>query len=198
MILLILMIILLGASATVHIENVNDQTEAAIPTLTVCGALSKAARYDGEIVQIRGRVYGTDEGTWFLGEECPGIYVTEGKVWPSTIAWTMPSDLTFIIHPVHISFDRTSGPRIQKKWEQLRKHLPDRCIAVTYTGMFESWSKEKAIKTDPKGHVYEFAGFGHLNGAPAQLVLESADDVEPIPNCKVSKSGKDSDAIKKK
>jgi hypothetical protein len=38
MILLILMSMLLGTSATVRTENVNGQTEAAIPTLTVCEA----------------------------------------------------------------------------------------------------------------------------------------------------------------
>jgi hypothetical protein len=67
MILLILMSILLGASVAVRTENVNDQTEAAIPTLTVCEALSHASEYDGKMVRIRGPVYGTDEGTWFVG-----------------------------------------------------------------------------------------------------------------------------------
>lgn len=158
---------------------------ASIPTLSVCEALSHASEYDGKMVRIRDRVVGTEEGAWFVGEQCPGIFVTEGKVWPSTIAWTMPSDLTFIIHGVAFDFDRESRKRIDSKWEKLREYLPDRCIAVTYTGMFERWSKQNSRKMDPKGTPYEISGFGHLNGAPAQLVLKSADDVGAIPGCKV-------------
>jgi hypothetical protein len=109
-----------------------------------------------------------------------------------------PPDPTFILHKVDFTFDKASRKRIDRRWLQFRKHLSDKCITVSYTGMFESWSKEKARKTDPEGHVYEIPGFGHLNGAPAQLVLKSADDIEPIPNCKASKSGKDTEAIKKK
>jgi hypothetical protein len=201
MILMILTIVLFAVSTTsapFQAQAVNDDVQSATPTLTVCEALSHASEYDGKIVRIRGTVYGTDEGAWFFGKDCPGIYVTEGKVWPSTIAWTGPTQLTFIIHPINFSFDPSSRQRIEKKWGRLQKHLPDSCIAVTYTGLFESWSKEKARKTDPEGHVYEIPGFGHLNSAPAQLVLKSADDVEPIPNCKASKSGKDTEAIKKK
>ena len=164
------------------------QTRAAdkepVPTLTVCEALANLEKYDGKMVQIRDRVYGTDEGASFVGESCPGIFVTDGKTWPSGIAWTMPTDAQFILHPVNFSFDRVSSKKLHKKWGKLRKRFADRCIAVAYTGMFESWSKEKARKTDPEGHVWWFDGFGHLNGAPAQLVLKSADDVAPIPNCR--------------
>lgn len=155
-----------------------------IPTIDVCEALSHPEKYDGKMVHLRDRVYGTMEGAAFVGEGCPGIFVTEGKIWPSGVAWTMPTNLMFILHPVDFSFDWASSKRLQKKWAKLHKHFPDRCIAFTYTGMFESWSKEKARKTDRGGHVWEFDGFGHLNGAPAQLVLKSADDVAPIPNCK--------------
>jgi hypothetical protein len=156
-----------------------------IPTIEVCEALSNPEKYDGKMVQIRDRVYGTSEGAAFVGDSCPGIFVTQGKVWPSAVAWTMPTQLAFIIHPVNFSFDWASSKKLDKKWSKLLKRFPARCLAVTYTGMFESWSKDKARKTDPEGHVWEFDGFGHLNAAPAQLVLKSADDVVPISNCKV-------------
>ncbi|MFI5103537.1 MAG: hypothetical protein ACHP79_01320 [Terriglobales bacterium] len=164
-----------------------DSNKAAVPTLTVCEALTHASKYDGKIVRVRDRVAATDEGASFLGEDCPGIFTTDGKIWPSAIAWTMPSQSHFILHSVDFRFDWDSGKRVDKKWEQLRKHFPDRCIAVTYTGMFESWSPDKAKKTYANGMTVEIPGFGHLNGAPAQLILQSADDVSPIPNCKSKK-----------
>jgi hypothetical protein len=158
-------------------------TPSTIPTLSACEVLAHASDYDGKLVRIRGPVGATDEGAAFVGEECPGIFVTDSKVWPSAVAWTGPTNLMFILHPVDFTFDADSRKRIDEKWGDLRKRLPDRCIAVTYTGMFESWSRDKAKKKDPKGTVYEIPGFGHLNEAPAQLVLKSADDVEAIPNC---------------
>jgi hypothetical protein len=175
-----LIIIVIGtASLSAHGQKNHRPT---VPTVTVCEALLHAPHYDGKIVRIKGQVVATDEGAGFVGD-CPGVFVTDGKMWPSAIAWTNPSESFFVLHPVTFTFDMASRQRLQKKWEQLRKRLPDRCIAVTYTGMFESWSKDKASKTDPKGHVYQIPGFGHLNAAPAQLVLKSADDVTAIPTC---------------
>lgn len=158
--------------------------ERDFPLLTVCDALSHPSLYDGKMVRIRGEIYSTDEGTWFVGEHCPGAFHSDGKVWPSTIAWTSPQDLTFIVHRVNFTFDAASVKGVQEKWAKLRKRFADKCIEVTYTGMFESWSKDNATKTDPKGHKYFIKGFGHLNEAPAQLVLKSADDVTPISKCK--------------
>lgn len=163
---------------------------ASIPTLSVCEALSHASEYDGKMVRIRDRVVGTDEGTWFVGEECPGVFVTQGKVWPSTIAWTMPdsncakhSCAPFIRSAVDFKFDWESRKRLEKKWLEIRKRLPDRCIAVTYTGIFEAWSKANSRIPHRDGWI-EISGYGHLNGAPAQLVLKSADDVSAVPRCR--------------
>jgi hypothetical protein len=159
------------------------QADESIPTLSVCEALSHPEKYDGRIVRIRDQVVGTSEGTAFFGEACPGVFVTNGKVWPSGIAWTMPTSGT-IIHKVNFTFDWESSKEVDKKWRKLRKRYPDRCIAATYTGMFESWSEATAKKADSSGHLWVIPGFGHLDAAPAQLVLKSADDVAPVTNCK--------------
>jgi hypothetical protein len=161
----------------------NDPSKDAVPTLTVCEALSHGLEYDGKMVRIRGKVGSTSEGAAFLGEDCPGIYVTDGKVWPSGIAWTMPSAHSeFILHPVDFSYDWASSKRLRKKYKQLRKSVPDKCIEFTYTGMFEIWTKAKGRKPYRDGWL-EISGFGHLNASPAQLVLKSADDAAAIPNC---------------
>jgi hypothetical protein len=183
--ILIVILLGLGHSLDSHAQDGSSDVssnQAVIPTLTVCEALSHPAEYDGRIVRIRDQVVGTDEGTSFFGESCPGIYVTEGKVWPTAIAWTMPWQKDAILHPVDFSFDWSNNKTVKRKWEKLRKHVPDRCIAVMYTGMLEVWTKTNARKPRGQGWV-EIPGFGHLNGAPAQLVLKSADDVAAIPNC---------------
>jgi len=154
----------------------------SVPTLSVCEALSHPGKYDGRIVRIRDQVVGTSEGAAFIGEACPGIFVTDGKVWPSGIAWTMPTSQP-IVHKVDFIFDWESDRRVHKKWAKLKKHFPDRCIVVTYTGMFEGWTEATAKIKDSSGHEWHFSGFGHLNAAPAQLVLKSADDVAVVENC---------------
>jgi hypothetical protein len=159
------------------------QATEAVPTLTVCAALRHRTDYDGHIVRIRDRATGTDEYSGFISDACPGILVTDRKVWPSSIAWTMPRSKDTILHPVDFSFDEESQKQLTKKWVELSKRVPDRCIEVTYTGMFEVWSKSKA-RRPLKGGWQELPGFGHLNGWGAQLVLKSADDVSVIPNCK--------------
>jgi hypothetical protein len=170
----------LGAFAT---RETQQQTEPTV--LTVCEVLSHASKYDGELVSIRGKTFSTGEAGGFVGEQCPGVLTADGKSWPSVIAWTMPTDALSIIHPVDFKYDWASDKALDKKYHQLRKrHVPDSCIQYTYTGMFERWAATSSRKTDARGTPYQILGFGHLNGAGAQLVLKSADDATPIPNCK--------------
>jgi hypothetical protein len=160
-----------------------QKVEEKLPTLTVCEALTHAKEYDGKMVRVRGRISDTMEWTAFRGEDCPGALIIDGKEWPSSIVWTMPDDVDMIIHPVHFTFDQASQKELDKKWEVMKGTVKRSCVAVTYTGMFEVWSKAKARKP-VRGGWTEFPGFGHLNGWGAQLVLKSADDLEPIPKCK--------------
>jgi hypothetical protein len=151
--------------------------DAAPRTLTVCDVLSKPLSYDGELVRIRGEIVGTDEGTWFKGEECPAVMVTDGYVWGSLISIEFPGS-PFQIHPVNFEYDASSVRRLTPRYKKLRRGLPDRCIAWTYTGLFETrkeWSK--MMNGNPRG-------FGHLNGAPGELIIKSVDDVAPALNCR--------------
>jgi hypothetical protein len=179
----ILLLAILGSAVSPKASQQLSSDEK-IPTLTVCEALSHASQYDGKLVQISDRISGTDEYTVFQGEGCPGVLVTDGKVWPSVIVWTMPEDSQRIIHPVDFKFDAASQKRLETKWQQMKSTVDSRCVTFTYTGMFEVWSRAKARKPVRGGWI-EFSGFGHLNGSGAQLVLKSADDVSIIPDCKV-------------
>src|SRR5579864_3602792 len=179
-ILIVILTLFIAGSCTYRARGQKNERSAPpkkdkVPTLTVCEALAKPLEYDGKIVQIRDRVVGTDEATTFISDSCPGVLVTDGKVWPSSIVWTMPEKLDFIIHPVNFTFDWSSQKRLKEKWERVRGQVPDKCFALSYTGMFEVWSKSKARRPIPGGWT-EFDGFGHLNGWGAQLVLMSADD----------------------
>jgi hypothetical protein len=179
----ILLLAILGSAVSPKASQQLSSDEK-IPTLTVCEALSHASQYDGKLVLTSDRVSGTDEYTAFQGEGCPAVLITDGKVWPSVIVWTMPEDSQAIIHRVNFKFDTASQKRLETKWQQMKGTADSKCVALTYTGMFKVWSKAKARKPVRGGWI-EFSGFGHLNGSGAQLILTSADDVSIIPDCKV-------------
>lgn len=160
-------------------------------TLTVCDILNTPLRYDGQLVRIRGSIGATDEGSWFIGESCSGILVTEGHVWPSQIALVMPDIRSELrLHSVDFQFDLESERRIKAKYAQLRHTVSDECLSWTYNGLFETrrdWSKAKLIY--PNG-TWRLIGFGHLGESPGQLLLKSEDDVAAIPKCKAKGGGK--------
>jgi hypothetical protein len=183
------MILLITAicSCTVS-QAAEDQASQQQPRLGVCEALSQPLKYDGQFVQIRGRVEGTDEGGWLVGDECPGVFVTdEHHVWPSVISLATPTSTKLgstRIHPIDFEFDAESDRRIDAKYRELRTRVPDKCIFLTYSGLFETrrdWAN--AVARFPNGTT-KVIGFGHLGTAPAQLILKSADSVEVIPDCR--------------
>jgi|SRR5579883_1809314 len=163
------------------------QVQFGLPgkALTVCEILSSPLSYEGRIVTIVGPIQGTDEGTWFVGEDCPGVWVAEGHKWPSVIALMTPNSIPppLRIHTVDFMFDLESDRRVERKYRSLASGVPPRCVLFTYTGMLETqkdWTKAKAVYPDG---TWRFIGFGHLGEAPARLLLKSADDVTVRPNC---------------
>jgi hypothetical protein len=156
--------------------------------LTVCEVLAHASQYDGKVIQIRARTEGTDEGWWFIGDGCDGVFVTEEQRWPSAIAIgsapvpNAPRSADYV-HVVDFEFNFESLNILQRRLELLRQSVPPGCIEVIYTGLFETrsdWTKAKV--TYPDGHS-TFFGFGHLGGAPGQLIPKSADDARAIAGC---------------
>jgi hypothetical protein len=159
-------------------------TEVPNKALTVCDVLSAPLKYDGRMVKIRGRMSGTDEGQWLVGDDCPGVVVTEGHVWSSSIALEPPTiNPALRLHPVDFKYDLDWEFITEGKARELRRSLPDRCMVFTYTGMFETradWHSAKHVY--PNG-TFMYMGFGHLGESPGQLLLKSEDDVKAVPGC---------------
>jgi hypothetical protein len=144
--------------------------------LSVCEILSDPLRYDGHLVSIRGVTSGTSEGYWFIGTECPGIMKTAGYTWDSIIAIALPGS-PLQIHRVNFEFDSASERRLRAKYDQLSHRFPKDCITWTYTGLFET---RRAWTWTSLGTP---RGFGHLGGAPGDLIIRSADAVRLLPKC---------------
>lgn len=153
--------------------------------LTVCQVLADPLTYDGHTITLRGPVQGTDEGTWLVGDYCPGVIVTEGHVWPTVVALVAPPlPPSLHLHSVDFDYDRESERKMAAKYVQLQKSgIPKECIYETFTGLFETrrdWSAAKLVYADGTS---KFAGFGHLGQAPGQLILRSVDDVVAESGC---------------
>lgn len=107
-----------------------------------------------------------------------------GHVWNSSISLSKaPGEPDLRLHTVDFTFDQEAARRVAARYKKLRRHVPDACLAYTFTGLFETradWSNAKMVYRD--GTV-KYRGFGHLGGSPAQLFIKSEDDVEQIPGC---------------
>lgn len=177
----------LGLSAAVFAQS-GKKESSSLPALTVCEILSNPLQYDGQLIRIRDVIRGTDEGAWFVGDQCPDLLVTEGHAWPSLISLEVPGS-PFQLHTVDFSYDFASQDRLIRKYKQLKRSVSEDCIAWTYTGVFEtrkSWNGAEAKTIDPG----RLRGFGHLNAAPGQLILKSADNVTAVPKCTPKPKGK--------
>ena len=155
--------------------------------LSVCQVLSDPLRYDGALISIEGRARGSNEGTWLVSEDCPGVFVTNGRPWPTEIYLSRPdSPRSLRLHDVSFSFDMGSKKKADRKYNHLlRKGAAESCLAFSYTGVFETrrdWSRAKNVYADGS---WKYVGFGHLGAAPAQLLTKSEDDVRVIPGCNV-------------
>lgn len=118
-------LILLFVSAALAPSQLINR-EDNFPTVTVCDILSQPLQYDGKMVRLRSRMGGTDEGSWFIGDECPGIFVTGKYVWPSVIWFATPADPgPNHIRPIDFEFDSESESRIDAKYKALRRRARD-------------------------------------------------------------------------
>src|SRR5258706_1418066 len=82
--------IIIGLALAVPQSMLYDGAVTTPGSLSVCQVLANPIRYDGGIVRIRGKVVGTDEGAWLSSDDCPGIFNTDGRPWPSLISLDMP------------------------------------------------------------------------------------------------------------
>ena len=151
-------------TATMEFGAQLPQGAPSTPVVAVCDVLADPLRYDGKLIRIRGAVVGTNEGAWLKGFECPGVLKADGYIWDSLISLELPG-YALQLHNVDFEHDFAADQQIAQKYQLLlRRKLPDKCVAFTYTGMVETRREwQKMMNGHPRG-------FGHLNGAPGALI----------------------------
>jgi hypothetical protein len=145
------------------------------PVVSVCDALLNRAKYQGQMISIRGLVTGTMEGAWLVGEDC-GPFVAKGYPWPAIISLDGRSSPRSVSLPP--AYDEAADARVEKQVRKLTHGKASVPLIVTYTGIFESFSDlGEAVTAYPNGYI-RAVGFGHGCVAPAQLVVQTLRDPE--------------------
>ena len=145
-----------------------------LPVLTVCEALNDRNQNDGKTLVVVGKLVSTMEGSWLV-EDCGQQIVISGHKWNNAIS------LTYILGavrpppklPKKFRWDASVlQARLQAKLKQVQSsttlevlpqyHYTDSWFAVF--GRFE-------IEVGGEGMPH---GFGHLDGALAQLIADRA------------------------
>jgi hypothetical protein len=150
--------------------------------VSVCEALTHPNLYNHKLIAIRGTQTATMEGGWLYGQNCEKAFITNGHVWPSSIWLEMSESARAAVG--------TQRPELESSLKRINAELKKRGfndkrdrLSITYIGVFEAYD-DSAQQYHPDSHSTNAPGFGHLNGAPAQITVSDVKDavIEKGPN----------------
>ena len=143
--------------------------------VTVCEALESRLSYNGKPVAVLGRFTQTGEGM-YLDEECALRLRTKDFTWPNAI-W--------------VEFDKQYRQEMRTAVDSnslrdaLRRIMVNTHLNreedswIVASGRFET-SAQLEVISSADGKTIRGAGYGHLNVAPAQLLVQSRDNIQHI------------------
>jgi hypothetical protein len=147
----------------------------SLPVIPICGLFQNLRAYEGKRVAVRGELVTTMEGQWIVGR-CQGAFVTDGYRWPVGLN---------IGRPALCSEETTKVCDAQwpSKWPQNTEYMvdgySDGATTATFVGRLRMRSEYHAVCTS--GGWYSSNGYGHLDGAVAELSVEHVLNAEATP-----------------
>lgn len=153
-------------------ENLKIEVLPDASTLTVipiCDLFQNLPAWKGKRIAVRGEFVSTMEGMWIVGA-CKGKFVTDGYRWPVALTYASPAYYTQAI----AKLDEPTWPSPSE-----RGASPG-ASAVSKTAILVGrlrMRSEYRVSCEPDGR-YVGNGFGHLNAAAAELLVESMRNVE--------------------
>jgi ankyrin repeat protein len=151
------------------VETLPDAGE--LPVIPICDLFQTLGRWKGQRIAVRGEVVGTSEGSWLIGR-CSGNFSTNGYRWPVGLSYAGPAYYSHSIAPL-IRVKQPSSP--PKGFDAFRGRYSV-VRTATYVGRLRM--RDEYIAVCRLGGDYITNGFGHLNGAAAEIVVEEVRDVE--------------------
>jgi ankyrin repeat protein len=147
-----------------------------LPVIPICDLFQDLTKWKGQRIAVRAEMVGTSEGVWLKGR-CKSGFVTDGHRWPALLTYGAPD--YFGADPPSLFRRNEASKRINPKVPtELRGHDNVATVA-TFVGRLRM--RDKYIGRCRAGGDYIGNGFGHLNGAAAELIIESVRDAEVRP-----------------
>jgi ankyrin repeat protein len=151
------------------VEPLPDASE--LPVIPICDLFQNLTRWKGQRVAVRGEVAGTFEGSWMVGR-CQGGFSTNGYRWPVSLSYAGPAYSSASTEPLI----RAKQPSATPKGFQELRGRNNVVKTATYVGRLRMRDEYMAVCRE--GGDYITNGFGHLNGAAAEIVVEEIRDAE--------------------
>ncbi len=151
------------------VEALPDASE--LPVIPICELFQNLATWKGRRIAVRGEIVGTSEGSWLMGR-CKGGFYTNEYRWPVSLSYAGPAYYSNSTEPLVTVKQPSSRP---KGWGELRGRFSV-VETATYVGRLRMRDEYQAVCRE--GGDYITNGFGHLNGAAAEIVVEEIRDVE--------------------
>jgi ankyrin repeat protein len=152
-------------------ENLKIEALPDPDTLTVipiCDLFHNLPAWKGKRIAVRGAYVSTMEGAWIVGD-CKGGFVTDGYRWPVSLNYAIPS-----------YYSQKTAYLYETKWPSLLKETPEDkfnlLTTATFVGILRMRSEYTAFCRPDRRYMAN--GFGHLNGAAAELIVDRIVNVE--------------------
>jgi len=153
----------------IEVEELPDSSQ--LPVIPICDLFRDLAAWKGKRIAVRGEGVGTMEGYW-IGGQCKGAFFTGGYRWPVSLTYGAPAWYSGST----ADLAEAKQPRAPAKNEDLFRGRNNVVRTGIYIGRLRM--RDQYFANCRAGGDYITNGFGHLNGAAAELVVEEVRDVE--------------------
>ena len=155
-----------------HIEYLPHPT--SIPVIQICDLFRDLTAYKGKLIAVRGELATTMEGQWIVGR-CQSGFLTDGYRWPVALNFGRPADCS----PETTEVCDAKWPA---QWPQNEEYMvggySDGATTATFVGSLRMRSEYKVAC---QNGWYIGNGYGHLNGAAAELIVDHILNPEATP-----------------
>jgi ankyrin repeat protein len=176
--------LIFGTFDDLRVETLPDAKR--LPVIPICELFQNLPAWRDQRIAVRGETYSTGEASGLSGR-CKGAFNTDGYRWPVALNYGAPA--YYSQRTAQLSAEPKPG---QAKGEETLRGRYSIVRTATYVGRLRMRSEYHAYCRG--GGDYLTNGFGHLNFAAAELVVEAVLDEEWTPRTQSSEDEADDPA----
>jgi hypothetical protein len=174
-----LLALLIGV--TIMVRTAGAQRTDVPGAISVCDLLRDPSKYNRKTVSITGIYFPGGHGLYLKGDNCEGVLVTKEFKWPSLV-WLPVGDQDFRDRGLNSERLRraldATGVMLNREAARNDKDAKVSKVIVTYRGLLETRDNfDQEVGRGPDG-TWVGNGFGPGASAPAQLFIDSVENVK--------------------